>query len=259
MTKAQRHEERFAQEVLRRVLNITVTDVDDNSVERMSDALFVLPDGTEGALEVTTIGDRAALEIDALAAKGPWVVNGAQWSWMIHVGAAVSMRELGNHLSDLVLTCERLGATRPELIRDEVRDRPAFRWLESCDARLDGFPGSNRRGCIEVVRGGDGGAVSDHLNEFPAWLRNRLREPDLSDKIDKLRSTGRFELHLFLRVHDNAMPFALYDPLAFGEAMPTAPLDPPGDLKGVWLAPAWRNPILWWGSTKGWNRVDCLD
>ena len=59
MVTRSRSEERFAVEVMRRVLGITVTEVDDNSRPAMVDALFVLPDGTKGALEVTTIGDRS--------------------------------------------------------------------------------------------------------------------------------------------------------------------------------------------------------
>jgi len=98
-------------EVLRRVLGIAVTAVDDNSRPAMVDALFVLPDGTEGALEVTTIGDPSALESESLAAKGPWTVDGARWAWMVHVEPSVSMRELAKHLPELVRTCERLGVS----------------------------------------------------------------------------------------------------------------------------------------------------
>lgn len=108
-----RSEERFAVEVLRRVLGIAVTAVDDNSRPAMVDALFVLPDGTEGALEVTTIGDPSALESESLAAKGPWTVDGARWAWMVHVEPSVSMGELAEHLPELVRTCERLGVHEP--------------------------------------------------------------------------------------------------------------------------------------------------
>lgn len=97
------------------------------------------------------------------------------------------------------------------------------------------------------------------LEELPAWLAVRLRDSDLTENIDKLRATGREELHLFLRVHDTAMPFSLYDPLAFGDYVPGSPLNAPKDLTGLWLAPAWKNPILWWSARGGWRREDCLD
>lgn len=259
MVKERPPEERFAEEVLRRVLGITVTAVDDNYSDRMVDALFFLPDGSEGALEVTTIGERSAMESEALAAKGAWAVNGAQWAWMVYVEPSVSLRELAEHLSDLVLTCERLGVPSPERVGEDANDRPSFRWLEGADLRLHGFPNSGRPGAIDVLPGGGGGAVFDHLADLPGWLRNRLSENDLKRKIEKLHGTGRNELHLFLRVHETAMPFSLYYPLAWGRTMPDQPLDPPGGLAGVWLAPAWRNPILWWSTASGWSRADCLD
>ena len=108
-----RNEERFGEEVLHRVLGIEVIGRDDNSTDRMVDALFRLPDGREGALEVTTIGDSAALEQESLAAKKDWGVPGGAWSWTVYVGAGVVIRDLMRHLPALVLSCEALGVTDP--------------------------------------------------------------------------------------------------------------------------------------------------
>ena len=55
------------------------------------------------------------------------------------------------------------------------------------------------------------------------------------------------------------MPFSLYYPLAWGAHVPTAPLNAPDGLTGLWLAPAWKNPILRWSAEAGWHREDCLD
>ena len=120
-------------------------------------------------------------------------------------------------------------------------------------------PETNRPGAIDVLPDGDGGAAYEHLDELPQWLAERLREPDLAENIDKLRATDRKALHLFLRVHDTAMPFSLYYPFAWGSYLPAEPLDPPNGLTGLWLAAAWKNPILWWSADGGWDRADCLD
>ena len=77
---------------------------------------------------------------------------------------------------------------------------------------------------IDVLPDAEGGAVYEHLDELPQWLAVRLCEPDLTDKIAKLRTTERDELHLFLRIHDTAMPFSLYYPLAFSDYVPSHPL-----------------------------------
>jgi len=254
-----RNEERFAEEVLRRVLAIAVTQRDDGSADRMPDALFRLPSGVEGALEVTTIGAREALEREAIAAKTDWHVVGAQWAWMIHVGSGVSMREFERHMPALVLACEASASTDPRLVPREHRgDAPAFEWFATVDVSMHGFPQTSRPGAIDVLPDGSGGAVFEHLDELPRWLGERLREPDLAGNVEKLKATGRRELHLFLRIHDTAMPFSLYYPLAWGDHVPTEPLAAPDGLTGLWLAPAWRNPILWWSVSTGWARADCL-
>ncbi len=254
-----RIEERFAEEVLRRVLGVEVTGRDDGSAARMADVLFKLPDGRLGALEVTTIGERDALEREAIAAKMDWHVTGARWAWMIHVGNGVAMRDLKRHLTDLVLTSERSGATDPHLVPYEEQQVDAFHWFAENDVSMHGIPESRRRGAIDVLPDGGGGAVYEHLEELPGWVSGRLREPDLHDNVEKLKATGRSELHLFLRIHDSAMPFSLYDPLAWSEYVPASALEAPPGLTGLWLAPAWRNPILWWSATHGWARADCLD
>ncbi len=259
MAPGVRSEERFAEEVLRRVLGIQVTTRDDGSSDRMADVLFTLPDGTEGALEVTTVGERAALERESIAAKTDWHVEGATWAWMIHVGRGVTMRELERHLPTLVLTCEMRGSADARAVPYEFRQDEAFRWLGSSDVSMHGFAETSRPGAIDVLPAGGSGAVHEHLDELPQWLAARLREPDLAENIYKLKATGRAELHLFLRIHDTAMPFSLYYPLAWGDCLPSRLLDAPSGITGLWLAPAWKNPLLWWSTTRGWARADCLD
>ena len=60
---------------------IEVVGRDDQSVDRMGDVLFRLPDGRNGAMEVTTIGEAKALELEAIAARTDWRVEGASWAW----------------------------------------------------------------------------------------------------------------------------------------------------------------------------------
>lgn len=254
-----RHEERFAEEVLRRVLGIEVLQRDDGSADRMVDALFRLPDGRHGALEVTTIGKREALRREAIAAKTDWRVDGAKWAWVVHVGPGVMMRDFGRHLPALVLMCERHGVRDPRLVPYELCQAEAFKWLATSNISMHGFPETTRPGAIDVLPDAGGGAVYGHLNELPQWLEVRLRQPDLTKKIKKLRGTRLEDLHLFLRIHDTAMPFSLYYPLACGDYKPAEPLNAPTGLTGLWLAPGWKNPLLWWSAAGGWDRADCLD
>jgi hypothetical protein len=253
-----RPEERFAEEVLRRVLGATVTQHDDGSSPRMVDGLFVLPDGTLGAVEVTTIGEPAALERESLATRGTWSVPGSRWSWAVYVGAD-SMKDLRRHLATIVLDCERRGIANPARV-DHAHPNEAWEWFKMSGVRMHGFETRSGSPFISVIPEAAGGAVWEpSLAAFPVWLAARLREADLTAKIDKLRATGRYDLHLFLRVHETAMPPALYHPLAIGDSLPPAPLNPPQGLSGVWLAPRWKNPMLRWSLGGGWAREDCLD
>ncbi len=45
-------------------------------------------------LEVTTIGEREALEREAIAARTDWRVEGSTWAWIVHVGRDVVIRDL---------------------------------------------------------------------------------------------------------------------------------------------------------------------
>lgn len=254
-----RPEERFAEALLRRVLKIEVTQRDDNSAAGMVDALFRLPDGREGALEVTTIGDAAALERESLAASSDWTVAGARGAWTVLVGDGVDLRVLRRHLRSIVLTSESSGDFDPRRVPFDERQNEAFQWLQRANVSMVGVAATSRPGAIDVLPDGNGGAAFEHLDELPMWLTLRLREADLDRKIEKLRTTGRPELHLFLRIHDPAMPFSLYYPLAWGDSVPTTPLQPPEGLTAMWLVPAWKNPILWWSSHRGWRREECVD
>lgn len=226
----------------------------------MPDALFDLPDGRAGALEVTTIGERETLEREAIAGKSDWGVPGARWAWLVYFGAGVSMRALKQNLATLVTSCEAHSATDPRLVPYAHRQDAAFEWFDQSASAVSmhGFPDTKRPGAIDVLPGGGGGAVFEHLDDLPDWLARRLRQPDLIENIEKLRATGRKLLHLFLRVHDTAMPFSLYYPLAANDYVPSSVLDAPEGLTGLWLAPAWKNPILRWDATMGWRREDCL-
>lgn len=178
---------------------------------------------------------------------------------MVHVGKGVQMLELKRHLATLVLACERHRVNDPRLLPYDRRPDDAMEWFESSDLSIHGVATTRRPGAIDVLPSGGGGAAFDHLDGLPSWLADRLRASDLSANVEKLRASGHDELHLFLRVHDTGIPFSLYDPLAFSNVVPTSTLDVPQGLAGVWLAPAWRNPILWWGARTEWRRADCLD
>lgn len=252
-----RDEERFACEVLRRVIRARFTEYDNNSRPRQVDGLFEAPDGTLGALEVTTFGDERALETEALTQRHPWHVEGLRWAWNVSIGDNVSVRSLRRHLPDLLGAFEDAGDTHPR--RRAYRGiGPAFDWWNRADVNFVGFPSAT----IPKVHTSPqprAGFVGEPFDEFPGWLSARLAEPDLTAKLEKLRETGRTDLHLFVRVHETGMPFRFLDAVGFSEQVPAVEFAPPYGLTGLWLAPRWRNPILRWEAARGWRREDVLD
>lgn len=208
---------------------------------------------------MTTLGEESALATESLAARRDWSVSGATWAWAAWCGSALNMNEFRRHLASLVLTCEQHGVTDPDQVpRWAQLDRAAFDFLENAPVTLKGFPETNRPGAIDVLPEGGRGFVPDDVEGVSEWLEQKLSTPALTRKVDKLRATKREVLHLFLRVHDSALPFQLLHGLAFTMAIPTAPLRAPDGLTGVWLAPRWNNPLLRWDHTGGWRREDCL-
>ncbi len=260
-----RSEERFAVEVVRRTLRMTVTSVDDNSLPGQVDATFRLPDGTPGALEVTTLGDRAVMEAERLAHEADWRGSGLKWSWWVAVSGAIRVDALKRHLPALLRHCEALHLRSPELLTPPHPHllgpvAEAYRWWEQHEeVEAHGFPETHNLGRVDVVPAGDGGAVDDHLSGLSGWLNEQWATSLLSRKVAKLAAIGLPEQHLFLRIHETALPWPLLDGVSFSNVIPPPGLEPPATLTGLWLAARWRNPILWWSKTHGWQRTDCLE
>jgi hypothetical protein len=253
-----RAEERFAFQVLRRVLGARVEVYDDNSRPGMVDGLFWLPDGAPGAIEVTTLGSEDALEVEGLLTGREWRVAGARWAWHGWIPPGASVRQFETHLPVVVIACERENVIAPDALGVvHGEERNAKDWFISNSVRLHGFPETSNPGAIWVIPdGGGGGAVDYQLAALPPWLSAQFEQPLLAEHVEKLSATQLPEQHLFLRLHDSALPEALMVSLSFYESIPVVPPVVPANLTSVWLAPRWKMPILRWQSRAGWTRED---
>lgn len=256
-----RPEEQFAFEVMRRTLGVDVVEHDDNSTPRMTDGHFTLPDGRLGCVEVTTAADQADMKAEAqLASLDDTVWEGLNWSWHVWVGRAVRISDMTHHLKLLVAECERQGVVHMEALSPVIELTESYTWFFSNDIEVNGAPDSTFHGRIYFVAGtGSGGAVPDNLDGFSAWLEEQLADPRFKSDLDKLNEDDRPERHLFLRIHEQWIPFKYDYYVAWGETVPTEPFNPPGGIAGVWLATRWKNPILYWTNDGGWARTDAYD
>lgn len=258
-----RAEERFAGEVLRQVLRARVTEWDTNAQPGMVDALFELPDGRLGALEVTTLGDEAELKAENLGRKlHGMIIAGARLCWVLMANAKVipskaDLEVARASLTSLILRCEAEGVSDPRSLRfAENQEHPGYAWWWRVgQPTLFGIDCS-RPGAVDVLPDiGSGGAVPSTMNGFVEWADAALEAPLLRSKLEKLERSGRPERHLFVRLHDSAdVPFAIEYALSFTTMVPEDGLTPPSPLEGFWICPRWQNPILWWGARSGWRR-----
>ena len=242
-------------ELLRRAVGATFTAYDDNSEPGMVDALFVLPDGTPGALEVTTCATQEALGLEAKMAELDDRGIDSPWAWMIEVGD-VHPKDLqyffDNWLEAIDRICRSHCVTDPKLLPGATPSLLARYGIRS----MTGSPETSRPGAIYLHPSGDGGMVGD-AEGFTGWIQAEIETPLLTGKVAKLQRTGRPEQHLGLRIHESAsMPFHLTYHLLDGIEIPTTDPDLPASLTGVWIVGRWKAPVLWWSRSNGWARFD---
>ena len=255
-----RPEERFAFAVMGRTLGVVIICNDDGSQPAMVDGHFSLLDGRAGAVEVTTAADQTAMQSEREISKRRLSIPELEWSWHVNIGPGVNLDELDRHLSQLLPECERQGVADPDSLLPTPGLTESYVWLHAHDVHIGASPTTNHPGRIYLVPGtGDGGMVPHDLDGFPAWLREQLDTPRFASDLAKLRTSGRSEQHLFLRIHEMWMPFKFDALVAWSEVLPIEPFDPPEGLTGIWLATRWKNPILWWSRDTGWRRTNEFD
>jgi hypothetical protein len=253
-----RSEERYAAELVGRVLGATITDRDDGSEAGMVDALFEMPDGRLGALEVTIVADRRAMQAEALGDRLDGLrVPGARGVWTLVADRRVIMRNADRHIASLVLSCEERGLGDPTLLLvEEFVDDPAYRWwVKSHRPSLRGSFETNRPGTVNVMPDLGPAVWVQDLAGLTDWLHSRFESEPVAGKLRKLSATGRPEQHLFLILHESSdIPPHVLERLNWSDTVPSEPLEPPEGLTGLWLAGRWRNPILRWHKAAGWSR-----
>lgn len=169
----------------------------------MVDGVFMLADGRRGALEVTTLGDADAIELERLTSEplGPFPF--LRWAWHVTVPADYRVNEL-EKLPVLLSECERVGVLSPDEAESSWPRRLPNRlgWLVSRGVRAFAFPETNRPGMIDVFPAqlGGGGAVPDNANNLSSWLESALMSEGIVRHVAKLLAHPADLRHLFLRV-----------------------------------------------------------
>lgn len=222
------------------------------------DAMLTLPDGRRAAFEVTNLAAKGALYTASILARDnhTWRHPG-KWFWTINVGSAEDLERLRNNYDKIILLCEAAGEPYPErrLGWDPAAD-PELQWLVQSSSTMWGNPDipAQGRGAMVVPAAG-GGFVDETLAGFAAELGKAFESRHIASHFHKLAEADTEERHLFIALHDSALPFNITSGLTFGETLPCASPPVPDFITHLWLAPAFSRRVLLWSRTKGWDNL----
>jgi len=227
------------------------------------DVMLTLNDGRRAAFEVTNLAADGALETANLLAKAnhSWPLPG-QWFWDIHIGAGADLRRLKRCYEHIILICEAQGIEDPYYDQrgwDLAATDPDLQWLlEDSRCHMMGYPGQPASAMtnphVMVVPTAGAGPVDDSLTGFSAELQTAFNAaPHIAEHFAKLAREVADEHHLFIPLHDTALPFALTAGLAFGDQLPTDPPPIPAGISHLWLAPPFTGRVLLWSRSAGWR------
>jgi hypothetical protein len=223
------------------------------------DVMLTLGDGRMAAFEVTNLGEEDALDLARLLGKikYKWPVVG-DWFWRIEVGSVADLDRLKLCFDEIIHICETAGEPDPRRIEGGWPTHPSLRWLvRESSSEMTGFPKilakNLKRPMTEVVPRIGAGFVDDSLSGFAAGLAKAFEKPHIQRHFDKLARTGADERHLFIPLHDSALPFSVSSELVFKETLPPEPPVVPDSVTHLWLAPAGSPRVLQWSRADGWR------
>jgi hypothetical protein len=232
---------------------------DGNHRQGAVDAMLTLRDGRKAAFEVTNLAAKGALYTASMLARDnhTWPLPG-KWFWTINVGSAEDLKRLRKVYTKIILICEKAGEPYPERRAgwDPSAD-PELRWLVHSKSTMLGHPdiSAENRGAMVVPASG-GGFIDESMSGFAVELGKAFKSPHIASHFRKLADASADERHLFIALHDSALPFSIASALMFEtEALPPEPPPVPDYITHVWLAPAFSRRVLLWSQSEGWRNV----
>lgn len=223
------------------------------------DAILRLKDGRRAAFEVTNLAGERALQLASLLAKDKhkWPLPG-DWFWTIEVGSLGDLQRLKGCYENIIRICERAGEPYPYELAREPSAHEDVKWLVyQSSSEMTGYPKRLAKemqnpGAMVVPYAG-GGAVDESLRGFADALRDAFTSPHIVSHFEKLARAEADERHLFIPLHDSALPFGISSELIFEDTLPPEPPPLPESVTHLWLAPAGSRRVLLWSRAEGWR------
>ncbi|GLP83576.1 hypothetical protein [Mycobacterium antarcticum] len=255
------NQERFACAVAERITGAVAEEWDVDGRQGAFDAILTYPDGRRAAFEVTSLSADGAIQTQRLLGRDnySWPLPG-KWWWTISVGSPRDIPRLREAYQKIILLCEQANAERPEQLSwwSDTADADG-KWLvtESSSTMIGHRNLSASKapgGGAMVVPTGDGGAADISLSGLRDALNDAFNAGHMPAHIRKVcEATHTDERHLFIAVHDTALPFPVMYGLMFGDALPPEPPPLPAEIHTLWLALPYTKRLMTWSRTAGWT------
>ncbi len=221
------------------------------------EAILTYPGGRTAAFEVTKLAADGALQTQSLLARDEhfWPSAG-EWAWTISVGSRRDIPRLEKAYENIIRICEAAGVERPhELLGWSREAHPDLKWLvQEFSSQMTGhrnvrakqWPG------VMVVPEARGGFTDHTMSGFAEALRAEFERSHIPRRFEKLERADADERHIFINLHDSALPFGIASEL-IDETLPSEPPPVPDYIDYVWIAPRFSRRVLLWNRADGWK------
>jgi hypothetical protein len=251
----ERRYERFLRHMMSRCLGVPVEHVDDGSSNGMYDAEVRYPDGRIGAVEFTTLGKRAALEMESFPTTMP-LPSTSHWWTLRYTNNGVRWKDIEKHVPMLVMLLDERNMRDADDLRDDLRGTDVWEWYQRNGLSLSHFGTAVDEGRVDVLPRGGGGVVDSEYFSLNPWVEGMQSEAWWSENVSKLARSNLSELHLALRLHDSEVPFGILAALMDGSPIPVGHPAGMAPLTDLWLTIAYKTNVAHWNHELGWTVHD---
>lgn len=254
--------------IAERSLGVTAEPWDVLGRQGVVDAMLTYPDGRRAAFEVTSLAAHRALHTDSLLRTDDhrWPLPG-HWWWSITVGSPSDLLRLRAVYPAIIRLCESANVGDPAALARYPNANSDLRWLVTeSSSEMKGHPnvsartetGAPRQATIRPPAGD--GVVDAALAHLDSALKRAFDDSEhIRTHFEKLARTHAQEHHLFLALHDSALPSSELLALMSGDSLPPSSPPVPDFLSHLWIAPPYSPRVLLWVRRQGWRSFHPYD